>query len=90
MAGRKPPASAVSRQPPAASRQATEGEAAALAAVYEKLAELLDALRDARAQVRHEALLAVINDEIDRLLAADDQLRKAIVEYTGKPVGDPY
>jgi hypothetical protein len=75
---------------PRGARQATAAEAAALAAVYEKLAALLDALRDARGTVHHEALLALINEQIDRQLEADDTLRSAIVEFTGKPVIDPY
>jgi hypothetical protein len=59
-------------------------------AVYARLADLLNALRDARATVHHPALLAVINEQIDRQLEADTQLRNAIVEHTGKPVQDPY
>ena len=71
-------------------KQATAAEAAALNTVYEKLIELQTALRDARSKVRHPELLAVVNQQIDHQLAADDQLRKAIVDYTGKPVIDPY
>ena len=72
------------------SRQATAAEAAALTAVYEKLAELQNALRDARMKVQHEALQAIIDEQIDRQLEADAQLRAAILDHTGKPVADPY
>jgi hypothetical protein len=72
------------------SKQATAAEAAAITGVYEKLAELLNALKDARMKVHHPALQALINDQIDQQLRADDQLRAAILEHTGKPVVDPY
>jgi hypothetical protein len=71
-------------------KQATPAEAEALIAVYAKLTDLLNALRDARSAIHHEALLAVVNEQIDRQLEADTQLRNAIVDYTGKPVVDPY
>ncbi|MGH2353047.1 MAG: hypothetical protein ACRDI2_17100 [Chloroflexota bacterium] len=71
-------------------KPATAAEAAAMNAVYEKLADLLTAMRDARARVRHPELLAIVNEQIDRQLEADAQLREAIVEYTGQPVQDPY
>ncbi len=71
-------------------RQATAAEAEAMRAVYAQLAALLDALREARSKVHHPQLLAVVNEQIDRQLAADDALRRAIVEYTGRPVEDPY
>ena len=71
-------------------KQATAAEAAVINEVYEKLADLLNALRDARIKVHHPELLAVINEQIDRQLQADDQLRAAILEHTGKPVIDPY
>jgi hypothetical protein len=71
-------------------KPATAAEAAVLNAVYEKLADLLNALRDARSRVHHAELRAVIDAQIDRQLQSDDQLRAAIVEYTGKPVVDPY
>ena len=74
----------------ASAKQASTAEAAAINAVYEKLTDLLNALRDARIRIHHPELLAVVNDQIDRQLQADDQLRKAIVEWTGKPVVDPY
>ncbi len=69
---------------------ATAAEAAVLNGVYEKLADLLNALRDARMKVHHPELQAVLDEQIDRQLQADDQLRAAILEYTGKPVIDPY
>ncbi len=69
---------------------ATATEAAVLNGVYEKLADLLNALRDARMKVHHPELQAVLDEQIDRQLQADDQLRAAILEYTGKPVIDPY
>jgi hypothetical protein len=77
---------AQARQP----KQATAAEAAVLNAVYERLADLLNALRDARSKVQRPELLAVIDEQIDRQLQADDRLRAAIAEYTGKPVVDPY
>jgi hypothetical protein len=70
--------------------KATAAEAAAIGAVYEKLAELQNALRDARMKVHHTELLELVNEQIDYQLAADDRLRKAIVDFTGKPVEDPY
>jgi nitrate/nitrite-specific signal transduction histidine kinase len=76
-----------SRQEP---RQATEDEGEALQAVYRQLAELLTTLRAARSRIRHPALLAVINEEIDRQLEADTALRKAMVDFTGRPAQDPY
>ena len=72
------------------SKQATATEAATLNAVYEKLADLLNTLRDARMNVHHPDLQAVIDEQIDRQLQADSHLRAAIMEYTGKPVVDPY
>ena len=69
---------------------ATATEAQALNAVYAKLSELLNALRDARVRVRHEELSALLNEEVDRLLEVDTRLREAILDYTGKPVEDPY
>ena len=71
-------------------KQATAAEAAALNAVYEKLTDLLNALRDARIKVHHAELQALLNEQIDRQLQADDQIRTAILEHTGKPVIDPY
>jgi hypothetical protein len=68
----------------------TAAEAAALQAVYARLGDLLAALRDARARIRHPDLLAVVNAEIDRQLEADATLRRAIVDATGQPVQDPY
>lgn len=72
------------------SRQATAAEAAALTVVYEKLTELLNTLRDARMKIQHEALQAIVDEQIDRQLEADAQLRSAILDHTGKPVADPY
>jgi hypothetical protein len=69
---------------------ATAAEVAALQSVYARLSDLLTALREARARVSHEHLLAVINTEIDRQLAADDALRRAMETATGRPVQDPY
>jgi hypothetical protein len=69
---------------------ATAAEAAVLNGVYGKLADLLNGLRDARIKVHHPDLQAVLDEQIDRQLQADDQLRAAILEYTGKPVIDPY
>ena len=71
-------------------KQPTAAESAAITAVYQKLGELQNTLRDARIRIHHAELLAVINEQIDYQLAADDRLRKAIVETTGKPVEDPY
>ena len=71
-------------------KQATAAEAAVLTTVYEKLTDLLIALRDARIKVHHPELQALINEQIDRQLQADDQIRAAILEHTGKPVIDPY
>ena len=71
-------------------KRATAAEEAALQTVYQRLAALLTALREARAGVRHPELLAVINAEIDRQLEADAALRRAIVDATGQPVQDPY
>jgi hypothetical protein len=70
----------------AESKQATPAEAAALQGVYAKLSDLLTTLRLARGHIHHPELLAMINGEIDRLLAADDALRQAIVDFTGQPV----
>jgi hypothetical protein len=72
------------------SKQATAAEAAALSLVYQKLADLVSALRDARMQVHHPALVTLIDEQIDRQLEADTRLRRAIVEHTGQPVQDPY
>ena len=63
---------------------------AALQDVYAHLSDLLTARREARARVSHEDLLAVITTEIDRQLAADDALRRAMEVATGRPVQDPY
>jgi hypothetical protein len=71
-------------------KQATAAEAAVVGGVYEKLTDLLNALKDARGKVHHPELRALIDDQIDRQLQADDQLRAAILEFTGKPVVDPY
>ncbi len=71
-------------------KQATAAEAAVINGVYEKLADLLNALKDARIKVHHSDLQALIDEQIDRQLQADDQLRAAILEHTGKPVVDPY
>ena len=71
-------------------KPATDAEAATLQRVYEKLAELLMTLREARSHIRHPELLAIVNAEIDRQLEADAALRQAVVEYTGRPVQDPY
>lgn len=71
-------------------KQATAAEAAVLNGVYDKLADLLNALRDARMRINHAELRAVIDEQIDLQLQADDRLRAAIVEHTGKPVVDPY
>jgi len=71
-------------------KQATTAEAAVINGVYERLADLLNALRDARIKLHHPELLALVNEQIDRQLQADDRLREAILEYTGKPVIDPY
>lgn len=72
------------------SRQASAAEAEAMRAVYAQLVALLDALREARSKLHHPQLLAVVNEQIDRQLEADNALRRAIVEYTGRPVEDPY
>ena len=72
------------------SRQATAAEAAALRAVYEKLTELLNTLRDTRSKIQHQALRSILDEQIDRQLEADAQLRGAILDHTGKPVADPY
>jgi hypothetical protein len=69
---------------------ATAAEVAALQDVYARLSDLLTALREARARVSHEDLLTVITTEIDRQLAADDALRRAMEVATGHPVQDPY
>ena len=69
---------------------ATAAEVAALQNVYARLSDLLTALREARARVSHDDLLAVITTEIDRQLAADDALRRAMEAATGRPVQDPY
>ena len=69
---------------------ATAAEVAALQNVYARLSDLLTALREARARVSQDDLLAVINAEIDRQLAADDALRRAMEAATGRPVQDPY
>jgi hypothetical protein len=74
----------------AEAKRTSAAEAAALQAVYVRLADLLSALRQAQGQIRDPGLLAVINAEIDRQLEADAALRKAIVEHTGQPVQDPY
>jgi len=71
-------------------RAATAAEAAALQRVYERLTDLLGALRAARGEIHNSALLAVVNAEIDRQLEADAALRRAVVDFTGKPVQDPY
>ena len=71
-------------------KRATADEVAALQGVYERLAALLTALREARARIHHPELLAVINAEIDRQLEADAALRRAMVDATGQPVQDPY
>jgi hypothetical protein len=73
-----------------ARKQATAAEAQALKTVYQKLSDLLDALRDARAQIHHEALQELINTQIDRQLEAEEQLRTAFVDYTGQPVQEGY
>jgi|GEM_PF-7132080 len=72
------------------SRQASAAEAEVMRAVYAQLVTLLDTLREARSKLHHPQLLAVVNEQIDRQLEADDALRRAIVEYTGRPVEDPY
>ena len=71
-------------------KQATAADAAVLNGVYEKLADLLNALKDARSKVHHPELQALLDAQIDHQLRADDQFRAAILEYTGKPVVDPY
>jgi hypothetical protein len=71
-------------------RAATAAEVAALQQVYARLSDLLTALREARAGIRNEDLLAAVNAEIDRQLAADDALRRALEAATGRPVQDPY
>ena len=53
---------------------ATAAEVAALQDVYARLSDLL----------------TVITTEIDRQLAADDALRRAMEVATGRPVQDPY
>ena len=70
--------------------QATAAEVAALAAVYGRLSDLLNALRDARTKIHQEALLAVVDAQIERQLQTEDQLRRAFVDYAGRPVQDPY
>lgn len=65
-------------------------EAAAVHAVYEKLSDLLSTLREAQIKIHHEQLHEVIDGLIDRQLAVEEELRTAIVDYTGRPVQDPY
>ena len=65
-------------------------EAAAVNAVYEKLSDLLNALREAQSKIHHQQLHDVIDHVIDRFLAIEEELRTAIVEHTGRPVQDPY
>lgn len=71
-------------------KHATAGEAAAVTAVYEKVSDLLNTLRDARMRVHHQALLAIIDQQIDVQLGAEDAIRKALAEYADKTVVDPY
>ena len=60
------------------SRQATPAEAALSRAVYEKLTELLNTLRDAR--MKSSARRPdIVDEQIDRQLEADAQLRSAIL-----------
>lgn len=73
-----------------ARKQATAAEAQAVKQVHQKVTELLDALRDARAAIHHETLSALINRQIDRQLEAEEQLRDAYVESVGQPIQDPY
>jgi hypothetical protein len=71
-------------------RKQAAAEVAALAAVYGHLPDLLNALRDARTKIHQEALLAVVDAQIERQLQTEEQLRRAFVDCTGRPVQDPY
>ncbi len=88
MADQRHAEDAASRSRPPSPAKAAE--VAAQQDVYARLSDLLTALREARARVSHEDLLAVITTEIDRQLAADDALRRAMEVATGRPVQDPY
>lgn len=81
---------AASRGPRRGDDRNALADAAALEALSERLSDLLTALRDTRGKVHHPALQAVLDDQIDRQLAADTRLREAILQHTGRPVNDPY
>lgn len=73
-----------------ARKQATAAEAEALRTVYQRLSDLLDVLRDAHAKIHNEDLQKLIDEQVDRQLENEEQIRTAIVEYTGQPVQEGY